>query len=335
MATFLDVAEDLLSKEKFRHDAEAVESIGKVFEMLGHLQPVYAKSSLDLQNIESVFGAVEMGKVLNRFLHYTGDQVNDLRAALVTLIVRTLEKTVRFPIHRSKDGGSIVPAPPFRSLAELFAKLGRCAVITFNYDLALDFAMEAHPSIQLNYALEDSGSGMNLLKLHGSLNWVKCSSCDKISTFSAGDYLADLRHSLPDHDPHIYFDIVDRLRDESCPRCGSQSAFALPLLVPPTWSKGEYPELRNVWHQAAEELRTAQNIYVVGYSLPDTDAFFRYLFAISTVSQARIRRFWVFNPDPEREATFRRLVGEGIRTRFKYEPLRFEAVPKFVRDRIP
>jgi hypothetical protein len=41
----------------------------------------------------------------------------------------------------------------------------------------------------------------------------------------------------------------------------------------------------------------AQEIIVIGYSLPETDFFFRNLFALGTVGRKFIRRFAVVNPD--------------------------------------
>jgi hypothetical protein len=71
-------------------------------------------------------------------------------------------------------------------------------------------------------------------------------------------------------------------------------------VVPPTWSKGEYHRsLSNVWRQAATELGTANNVFVIGYSLPETDSFFRYLYALGSQSRTRIKRLVIFNPDPD------------------------------------
>jgi hypothetical protein len=48
--------------------------------------------------------------------------------------------------------------------------------------------------------------------------------------------------------------------------------------------------------------------------------FFRYLFALGTVGDAHLRRFWVFDPDPEGvvEQRYRRLIGRGIERRFRF-----------------
>ena len=97
-----------------------------------------------------------------------------------------------------------------------------------------------------------------------------------------------------------------------------------PLLVPPTWNKGGYRGvLASVWQQAANELSEAQRIFVVGYSLPETDSFFRYLYALGTLGPKRLRRFWVFDPEPEGQPDgvkerYQDLIGRGVEAHFKY-----------------
>jgi hypothetical protein len=103
-----------------------------------------------------------------------------------------------------------------------------------------------------------------------------------------------------------------------------------PFLVPPTWHKEDYHRsISRVWSRAASELAEAKNIFVIGYSLPQSDAFFRYLYALGTVSQIPLKRFWVFNPDDSGEvkSRFDDLLGPAAKARFKYFPrIFFEAI---------
>lgn len=94
-----------------------------------------------------------------------------------------------------------------------------------------------------------------------------------------------------------------------------------PLIVPPVWSKVAYQRrLAPVWGQAADALSKADTIVVIGYSLPESDAFFRYLYALGTVGDATLRRFWLFDPDSTGtvEPRYRGLLGPGARRRFKH-----------------
>jgi len=91
------------------------------------------------------------------------------------------------------------------------------------------------------------------------------------------------------------------------------------LLVPPTISKGQHHKtFELVWEQAARALAEADSILVFGYSLPESDQFFRYLFGVTRI-QAWLKRFWVFDPDPSGnvEARFRTLLGADAGRKLK------------------
>lgn len=64
--------------------------------------------------------------------------------------------------------------------------------------------------------------------------------------------------------------------------------------------EGYCGQLQSVWARAAKELSEALEIYVVGYSYPRSDAFFRYLYALGTVGGPVLRKFWVFDAAPDR-----------------------------------
>jgi hypothetical protein len=93
-------------------------------------------------------------------------------------------------------------------------------------------------------------------------------------------------------------------------------------IIPPTWTKSEYYlPMKNVWKKAAIELSEAENIYIIGYSLPETDAFFPYLYSLSTLdATTQIDRFWVFNLDGTNaiQDRYKRMVGKGIEKKYHF-----------------
>jgi hypothetical protein len=101
----------------------------------------------------------------------------------------------------------------------------------------------------------------------------------------------------------------------------------IPVIVPPTWNKSEYHgTLSNVWSTAAKAISTGRHIHVIGYSLPESDAFFRYLFALSTLENPSIREFGVYDISPENSPIYNRynsLLGNGIKEYFTYHSLTF------------
>lgn len=331
MFDFLDVAEDLLRADAFGEG----ETISKVFEVISKLQSVYAKSYLELTNIESLFGVIEMARVINKLDDYSSEEINEIRESLVTLIVKTLEKTIAFPADGERG---VTPTRSYRSFIELIQDKGTgdCSIITFNYDLALDFAcywMGTH----INYCLTDSNEyGVKLLKLHGSINWAKCSECKEIIPYTLDKYFQTYRWNLWGDTRSVLLRVSEHLQNLS--NHHEHKEFEkTPVIVPPTWNKTEYQgTLTNVWNQAAKELSEARNIYVFGYSLPESDAFFRYLFALGTIGDSRIRRFWVFDPDESGviKSRYEQLLGRGINNRFDYVPKKFSEAIVELKQRI-
>jgi hypothetical protein len=187
--------------------------------------------------------------------------------------------------------------------------------LTFNYDILLDFALHSR-RIPFDYWISESPNqdALPLLKLHGSINWGICHVCKAIVPYDVGE----IRHEPFPNTKYAFFDLGSSIKTRE--HCG-EHLIGTPFLVPPTWDKTAYQgELGQVWRKAAEVLGAAQNVFIIGYSLPETDAFFRYLFALGTQGQSRIRRFWIINPDEDGtvEQRFRLMIGRGIENRTRF-----------------
>ncbi len=318
MVDFLDRAYDLL-RVKTQGIIETKKEFEDVFNAISELQGVHSKAFLDLDNIEIVFGAIEMALLLRRLGTRDEDSIKKLRSSLITVIYKTLEFSIKFPARDRR----IYPPKPYDGFMTTLTGVMKdqpsqdphqFSFITFNYDLCLDFALH-HSSKAFDYCLESSNNpnGSPLLKLHGSINWG-LSEDNKILPF----HIRDARFDLLFDEEYVFYNLgsnLNKMTSDGKPRKGP------PVIVPPTWNKNSYHgQLSNVWSKAAYELASAQNIFVIGYSLPETDSFFRYLYALGSESSVRLRNFVVINKDTSGhvESRFRRLIGKGIESRFKY-----------------
>lgn len=102
---------------------------------------------------------------------------------------------------------------------------------------------------------------------------------------------------------------------------------AEPVIVPPAWNKADYHQLLStIWGATARELEEAEYIFIIGYSLPETDAFFRLLYGLGTVGNTPLKKVIVYNPDESgvTENRFRNMMGPGALARFEYKPLMFD-----------
>jgi hypothetical protein len=311
MADFLDRAEDLSRSDP---ELSSEESFKDVLAALAELQGVHAKSYLDLNNIEVIFGAIEMAQILQKLGNRDQDSIARLRTSIVNLIVKTLEHSVRFRVSNDR----IVSPEPYSTFLNMLEKLHFTdfSFMTFNYDLALDFALTRFRPFDY-YLSGSSPRGMPYLKLHGSINWGRCSKCDSIIPYNINE--VNFPFFISDY---VYFDLGSKLSSKK--HCDFPLS-GPPVLIPPTWNKtASHPDLLNVWRRAAIELSHAENVFVIGYSMPETDLFFRYLYALGAESTKRIRRFWVINTNREVEERFLRIIGRGIESRFEFLQMTFE-----------
>jgi hypothetical protein len=159
------------------------------------------------------------------------------------------------------------------------------------------------------------------LKLHGSLNWFREQKDEKaVIAYPMRDYLQvyKLPYFSGDSEPSVPVQ-MSKIAIEGLRNQHARFVYAEPVIVPPTWSKGEYHrELQNVWKQAARELEEASYVFVIGYSLPETDQFFRLLFALGTEGLSVLNRIEIFDPKPEDvEKRFREMLGGSALSRFR------------------
>ena len=205
MSDFLDAADAIRNRQdgSIQPNSNLDEQFKLVFSAIAQRQGVFAKSTLELDNIESIFAAFEMAELFGRLGSLKRAEVDRLTTAIKSVIVTTLEKTLKFPVSK----GSIQPPTPYREFADLVRDLSGhfpVTVMTFNYEIAIDYALQ-YASIPINYCLESgtSASYVSLLKLHGSLNWTRCPACGQIAVLRLEDWLSrktymggEGRHSL-------------------------------------------------------------------------------------------------------------------------------------------
>lgn len=347
MADFLDTGRRLWSGDLLDRTKDQ-EAFATVFEGISILQQVHSKSQLDIHNVESVFSAFEMAQILQRYGDYDEESIANLVGSMRSLIAVTLQETVKFPIQRRRGEYRIAPPDRYNRFVKQVKELSgqpplnpSVSVITFNYDIALDYAFHwQDQAIWYGLSDQDERDRIPVLKLHGSINWAQCGDCEAILPWHLTRFVQEnrryfRRQTMGDPPRSISFPVAYWISDIDLEHCEGVGAKAEPFVVPPTWNKGEgHPRLRPVWSHAARQLAEAHTIIVIGYSLPATDSFFRYLYSLGTVGDVPLRRFWVFNPDDSGsvEERFEDLLGPGAEERFEYFPYGFNQALMDIKD---
>ena len=203
------------------------------------------------------------------------------------------------------------------------------AVLTFNYDIVLDFAFYVR-KIPINYFVDNiKNTSVPLLKLHGSTNWGKCPECEKIMYGSFDDPSVIVPEKIKDiRGDKLRINFRSDMKKLKC--CCGKHLPSEPFIIPPTWNKtNDHAQISSVWEQAAKELSGAEYIFISGYSMPETDVFFRQLFALGTEGPKLIKRITIFDKDDKVGERFKNFLGPGASDKFSEAMLpSFENLPE-------
>lgn len=280
-----------------------------VFRALSDLRKVYSNSQLDLSNIESVLAAFDMGRLVKRLGRFQGDETKSIYRALVDMIVQTVEQNTRYDGELSNvtvEGwyNRLVTD----SLQSAEGSGAGCDFITLNYDVALDFALSRVQPIHYGHT-EEIHKHM-LLKLHGSINWSEEGDKIVVHGVTIDDILkAHQKDVLNYHANTSGRNRVSRILHTK--RTDHSNTF----IVPPSYSKHfQHQEMQAVWQHAARLLRTSDTIVFIGYSVPPSDLMVRYLFAVGTLENDRIKRVICLNPDESVKQVYRQFLGQHTNT---------------------
>jgi NAD-dependent SIR2 family protein deacetylase len=329
MSNFIQKAEDLFEKKLIKN----LKAYNAIFGEQSEMYRLHSKAQIEITNIENVLAIIDMGKLFNKFFKLSGEEITNLASYYKIFLGEVIENTTIFRDYKEK----IFPNLAYEKFGSLIYNITHVSkdnksvsVFTFNYDYCVDNVLESFP---VNYKLnsQETNDGISLLKLHGSLNWRRCKSpnCNKVSIIKN----PVAQYSGHDRDTkflHFYFSEVKKI---TCDYCGNSEMSLEPEIIPPTWNKtGQFADIAEIWKSAAKELEDARNIVIIGYSLPESDMFFKYLFALGVFGSVGIRKFWVVNPDPEVEERFKKLIGPAISKSFHFFKSTFGEIfsdPKF------
>jgi len=263
---FLKEARDIYFNENEFLEQVEKDFFGKVFKYHGDLAKARTRTKFDIDNIEDFFSILDINIASSKKQSF-----KEIRRALVYVIIKTLERLI-------KEDGYALYYNFVRDLCDLSDQYDY-SFVTFNYDLILERALE-NGSCLYNYCLHPDKFPIKsfqkkVLKLHGSSNWLICNQCKKVMV---------LNHKA-----------LGNLYSSSCSSCKQE---VIPLLIPPTWNKRfDSTFIENVWHFAFEELRQANRIIIIGYSLPPTDIYFRDFLTLCLKDSDPLRKIVVIDPN--------------------------------------
>ncbi|MFA6151857.1 MAG: SIR2 family protein [Chitinophagaceae bacterium] len=230
----------------------------------------------DLENVlfptfEEALGMLDLADLKNEsFRDFTNinfasnsGQIKFLRLYLVYLMADIIDHSLRQSknIHR-------------KLIRELKSNgdLDSTIFLTTNYDILCDNALQdLYPENKPDYGVDFVNKreetlnlpdlkGIKLFKLHGSLNWLYCPTCNNLR--------------ITHYEKGVYKLMVD----PAVARCHKCLTVYSPIIVPPTFYKDlSKVFLSQVWNRAENELSEVDHLIFCGYSFPDADIHIKYL----------------------------------------------------------
>ena len=325
MNTFLDCAGKLMNLGLVNNN---INEFNLVFNSIKNLQRVHSKSQLNLNNIESIFTTFEIGKILNKLPGQKADEIPEILRALKVLIFRTLEESISF---KTDDHRFIRATKDYNSFVEILKWLitdakpkNEINIITFNYDIGIDIGilinnMEPY----YGFSSEIKEGKIPLYKLHGSINWGKETVSGKIRPFYLQKYISEYISRVAVSNSNINLRIGSKIQEYF--KNNQIQVESEPVIIPPSWNKLSYNEsISEVWEKASMALEKSEYIFIIGYSLPETDSFFKLLFALGTEGDTLLKKLVVINPDILVKDRFLSFLGPAAKERFEYHEIGIE-----------
>ncbi|QEG36807.1 SIR2 family NAD-dependent protein deacylase [Bythopirellula goksoeyrii] len=268
--TVKELLPDLLARAR-RLDREEVTRLAEFCESTG------------IDNIEDLLTAAQISEFCGRnptimrlieFLLFREDHSDvgfrrSRRASVDVSSVAFLQDTLQvlFGLLSSR----MLPAEPNEghiAIANYARDRGDTRIVTTNYDCCMDLALSSL-SVPYRYPLDfansqhvppSSDNPINLVKLHGSLNWFYCETCQEV-------HWIDIQKTVEDYnDDRALYPVIG-----VCRTCGGQRRG---LLVPPLAMKFDVaPALNPLIEESASSFGDVDLIVVVGFSFADADLY--------------------------------------------------------------
>lgn len=265
-----------------------INNINQYFSDFWGIQPY--ECGVQYPTIEECLGVLDIAFNRNESIRgYSPQRIAETRNNLVFLIAKVL----RDKLQNGKEN--------HENLVRRLGKEGELkstAFLSLNYDIVIDNTLTDLKrvfDIDIDYGIDiikypKNGSrnrdldwtepredkSTKLFKIHGSLNWLYCTTCNQmtITPFEKGGY--------------------DTFKSEK--KCSYCDTPLQPVIIPPTYFKEfSNPYIQQVFLKADQTIRSVSKIYVCGYSFSDADIHVKYLLKRAELFSNNTPKIYIIN----------------------------------------
>jgi len=242
----------------------------------------YQNQNIKFPTFEECLGVVDLAYHRGEnFKGYSKKEIEQIRNALIFLIAKILDEKLQEKIIHH------------RKLVDRLKKekrIKQTAFLSLNYDIIIDNVLaDLYEEYHLDYGIDfinferindwkrpEKNKAVLLLKIHGSLNWLYCPTCNHIELT-----------------PKEKGAIKAFYKIKKCTEC---KTLMEPVIIPPTFYKEmTNPFIQKVFLNADKILRSAERIFICGYSFPDADLHIKYLIKRAEQFRGETPEIYVIN----------------------------------------
>ena len=286
MSKFLEESKNMFSKnpDDYKH-------LKRIFEKINKMDKINRFYSMDVYNIEDVLSILEMDERLGRrklkksYIRYIKDVIEYYTPQLESESPMLNDQDWYTRIFDSRGIHGYMPMNELQSNLGFFVssihnlrfqreQRGSEYIIQFNRP----------PDFQTHYSIITLNYDLLLENICRFINKQYRHSTNGVVTFATDTYntenpiLAKLHGSIEDT-----------------------------TIIPPTWNKSTTePKIRNAWKLAYKALVEANYIRIIGYSLPPTDNYIKYLLSLAVMESFNLKKIDVICKDDSEETVKKR-----------------------------
>jgi hypothetical protein len=282
MSDFIDMAKDLYSRDtqKYNHFSHVFRFI---HDELAWVKTVY---SADLNNIEEVLSILEMLYILDQIRE---KEVIEYKKFLIDVIdYYTPQFNIPKILKKIDHGLYTSEAHLFTRLADIKQIEAMSEVINYMFPSSLLknyiffvlglfnsrlLSQRIEDKVQINcLAIENPFAEYSIITLNYDLVLERIA--EFLSSFTLGNEIQFAIANSDNKSPtiiHLHGSVENQ------------------NIIPPTWQKTVDNAIEKEWKAAYDKLSSANHIRVIGYSLPITDAYIRYLLKASILKNNELK----------------------------------------------
>lgn len=272
---FLEKAKDLFHFGSAKGDGR----YDKMLREVGKLAQVKLAFNADLTNIKEILSILDMK---SQFDGTTA--LRDEFAAFVCDVVK-----------QSTPALTLAPAAnPHRVLEDYswgpYVAFVACLLNAVFWSEQVSSVNKRGPQAALHYWGQHDNPGVHYDVISLNYDCVLETAASAIGKAFGGTQVVEFARDVASHVAHPTWPRLAKLHG-----CVSDGA-----IVPPTWRKVPSDALAEQWTTAADILRHANHLRILGYSLPVSDAYIRYLLMAAASDAPHLKSVYVMTQDPDK-----------------------------------